>query len=111
MEKIKEIKELEPGRKLVRFNGIEHGHYEFLMIHPHNKNYVLLLDELDQNAYSFYIPTVLEGEFYVNYTREDVKKHTIELLESKLERYKTSLGDPTWEDAITETATENNTCK
>ena len=111
MEKIKEIKELEPGRKLVRFNGIEHGHYEFLMIHPHNKNYVLLLDKLDQNAYSFYIPTVLEGEFYVNCTREDVKKHTIELLESKLERYKTSLGDPTWEDAVTETATENDTCK
>ncbi len=75
MKRIKNIKELPFGTEIVRLNGGNVDYYEFLMVHPHNDSYVLLLESLSQEAKKFYIPRVDNSdEWQTDYT-------DIELLE------------------------------
>lgn len=39
--------------------------WEFLMIHPHNENYILALNSWTQSGDKLYIPNILKEEYYV----------------------------------------------
>ena len=67
MRKIEDIKELTPGTKVVLFQANVPTYLEFLMIHPHNSEYVLMLDSLSQNATKHYIPNIIGSDHILQY--------------------------------------------
>jgi hypothetical protein len=74
-----------------KFVGIENGeakYYEFLMIHPHNDSYILALDNVVQEGKKIYIPTLIGGGFFFDYTIDEVNQKKIEQLEAKILRIK-----------------------
>lgn len=75
MKRITSINDLKQGTKIVHVEDNKNiKYYEFLMVHPHNENYVLLLESLSQNAYKFYIPNIIgdDSHFYIEYTEKEV---------------------------------------
>ena len=73
MKSITDIKELTKGTKIVYLEDGFVYYYEFLMVHPHNDEYVLLLDEVTQNAPKFYIPNIINcPSWQIYFTRKDI---------------------------------------
>ena len=70
MERITDINDLKPGQKIISFNRGEVNRYEFLMIHPHNPEYILCLNSI-QDGVKIYSKTVYEN-FFTNYSRKEV---------------------------------------
>lgn len=92
MKQITDISELKQGDTIVHFNGERVDHWEFLMIHPHNDLYVLLLDILSQNAFKQYIPNMLnKEEWQMDYTIEDVLVQRIEYHKKQMKHIKERL--------------------
>lgn len=74
MKSITDIKELTQGTKIVNLNYYgDVDYYKFLMVHPYNDEYVLLLDEVTQNAPKFYIPNIINcPSWQIDFTRKDI---------------------------------------
>ena len=70
MERITDINNLKPGQKIISINRGEVICYEFLMIHPHNPEYILCLNPT-QDGVKIYSKTAYEN-FFTNYSREEV---------------------------------------
>ena len=81
-------KSLKEGDPIVMIDNGEVSYYYFLMIHPNNTNYVLLIDNIDKEGKKIYIPTFIGGGFFYNYTRKEVYEKRIKQLEDKIERLK-----------------------
>lgn len=78
MKQITDIRDLKPGDHIVHFNGERTDQWEFLMIHPHNDKYVLLLDPLSQDAFKQYIPKLLNNDdWQQDYKIEDILEQRI----------------------------------
>lgn len=90
MRKIKsvdELKGLEQGTNIVRvLNDERIEYYKFLMVHPYNENYVLLLETASMNAYKFFIPDIMadNSPYYIEYTRKELYEIRKEYLLNKL---------------------------
>ncbi len=92
MKQILDIYGLKQGDKIVHFNGERIDQWEFLMIHPHNDQYVLLLDTLSQNAFKQYIPNILNtDEWQRDYKIDDVLEQRIAYHNKQIERIKERL--------------------
>ena len=79
MKNIDNARELSPGTKIVNLNGDTVLYYDFLMIHPHNNEYVLLLDTITKNAIKFYIPRIENSkEWQIDYTESDLLEYRYE---------------------------------
>lgn len=79
---------LKAGDKFVDIENGEAKYYEFLMIHPHNDSYILALDDVQQEGKKIYIPTLIGGGFFSDYTIDEVNQKKIEQLEAKISRIK-----------------------
>lgn len=78
MKQIIDINGLKLGDTIVHFRGEKVDQWEFLMIHPHNDKYVLLLDTLSQDAFKQYIPKMLNtDEWQQDYKIEDILEQRI----------------------------------
>ena len=80
MRRITDIKELKEGTKIVRVYNGRIDYFSFLMVHPCNEKYVLLMDDLTKDATKFYIPNLLDkhGYFYIDYSRRELLEKEIE---------------------------------
>jgi hypothetical protein len=65
MKRIKDLSQLSKGCTITKICNGEFQQWEFLMIHPHNKNYILALNSWTQNGDKLYIPNILKEEYYV----------------------------------------------
>ena len=75
MKKIEHPKALPVGTKIVNINGDRMNYYEYLGVHPHNEQYVLLLDTLTQDATKFYIPNIENSDkWQIDFTSKDLLK-------------------------------------
>jgi hypothetical protein len=73
MKQITNISELTPGTPIVRLLGDTCEFWEYLCLHPKNSKYVLLLENISQNAIKQYIPNLLNSnEWYIDYTFEEI---------------------------------------
>lgn len=89
MKQIESINELKNGDKIVCIFGGNPNFYEFLCVHPHNNNYVLLLDGITKDAPKFYIPNIInQPEWYKDYTLDEVREKQIEYHEMKIRKLK-----------------------
>ena len=70
MERITNINDLKSGQKLISFNRGKVNYYEFLMIHPHNPEYILCLNST-QDGVKIYSKIVYEN-FFTNYSEEEI---------------------------------------
>lgn len=70
MERITNINDLMPGQKLTSINGDKVTCYEFLMIHPHNPEYILCLNHT-QDGVKIYSETVYE-KFFTDCSQEEI---------------------------------------
>lgn len=91
MEQITDIKELEKGTQIVHLNCGIAEYYEFLMVHPRNSNYVLLLNIASSEARQFYIPKIVYHEdWQINHSAVDVLRYQydfhMKIASRKLER-------------------------
>ena len=94
MKRIIDIKELKQGDQIVRFDGEKTDYFEFLMIHPNNEHYVLLIESCSQNAIKYYIPNILDNDnWQMDYKFKDILnreceyyKKCIEQLEERVEK-------------------------
>lgn len=90
MEKITKPSSLKQGDKIVKIVGSVHKYYEYLMPHPHNENYVLLLDILTMDAVKVYIPQLTEehSHYYINFTYEELRLDLIDYYERQIKKLK-----------------------
>ena len=59
--------------------------WEFLMIHPHNANYILALNSWTQKGDKLYIPKLFEDNYYVGtYDRQFVMQERIRQYKRKI---------------------------
>ena len=87
MKRIKNIKLFSRGTKIVRLYGDSIYYYEYLMEHPHNDQYVLLLDTLTQEAVKIYIPNIEESpNWQTDYTDFDLLNYKYNYHLEKAER-------------------------
>lgn len=95
MKRITDIKELKRGDKIVRIDSDGCGFYEFLMIHPHNDQYVLMIEEMSQNAPKFYIPILTDpqGKWFMDYTFEEIYDRRIAYLKRQIELLEKQKGE------------------
>ena len=70
MEPIKNINQLKTGQKLIKISNGEVKYYEFLMIHPHNPEYIFCIN-LREEAEKFY-KTEVYSRFFTNYTESEI---------------------------------------
>lgn len=97
MKKIENVKELPVGTKIVRFHGGRVTYYEFLMVHPHNDKYALLIEGLTGDAPKVYIPSMENSaEWYIEFTDiealEYQRNYHLTMANRKLERIKAKGG-------------------
>ena len=95
MKKITRINDLKQGTKIASVYDNEIiKYYEFLMVHPHNESYVLLLESLSQNAYKFYIPNIIgdDSHFYIEYTTKELYELKKKCLLDEINRIDKMLG-------------------
>ena len=69
MKQVTDFKDLKQGDKLVRLTRGKVKFYEFLMVHPHNDEYVLLLNQC-QTVDRLFIPDCI-GEIYIDGGEQD----------------------------------------
>ena len=81
---VEDIKNFKQGDKLVQVVDSNVEYWEFLMVHPHNSSYVLLLNNLSQDAFKFYIPNLINSNFYNEYDLKEVYKIRIEELKREM---------------------------
>lgn len=91
LTKVANINDLKQGTKLVKFNDCNPSFWEYLMPHPHNEKYVLLLDEITKDAKKVYNQEIL-GEYgfsmwYTYNSIDEVEEKALELLKDKVERF------------------------
>lgn len=86
MERLTNISEqLKSGDKFYLIDGENFHQYEYLCVHPHNRNYILALDYITQDAKKLYINKLLEEKYYVGeydnafIKREELKYHQKEV--------------------------------
>lgn len=73
MKRIKDIRKLAQGTKIVNIHDGIIAFYEFLCVHPHCNEHVLLLDTWTQNAFKFLISNIEESaNWQINYTNTDL---------------------------------------
>lgn len=82
MERLTNISEqLKLGDRFYLIDGENFYQYEYLCVHPHNRNYILAVDYITQDAKKLYINRLLEGKYYVGtldktfVKREELKYH------------------------------------
>lgn len=74
---------LKAGDKVVKIEEDYAIYYEYLMVHPHNNDYILMLDHCE-NIKKFYIPNILNQNYYIEYTYKEIYQKEIEYLESQI---------------------------
>lgn len=91
MKKIVDINELENGKELYMFVKGEFVKYRFLCVHPNYGKCVILTDMLDNpvrfTTYELY------DRFYIDCSRSDMLKMSIEYYKDKVHEYEESLKD------------------
>lgn len=66
--------------------------YNFLCIHPHNKNYIIAINRLTANGDKIYIPNLFIDEYWVGeYDSDFFTKKRIEYYESMIKFLKRTL--------------------
>ncbi len=77
---------LKAGDKIIEIDGDVIRYWEYLMIHPNNNDYVLMIESLSKDAKKVYIPTLVGGGYYTNYTFKEIYQKEIEYHEYEIER-------------------------
>lgn len=93
MKQITNISELQPSTQIVRLCGDQCTFWEYLCPHPRNPEYVLLLESLSQNAIKQYIPNLLESEWFIEYTFEEIYEKRKEWHLKQAEKYEKRIKD------------------
>ena len=70
MKQVADIQQLKPGQELIRVLNGEVHYYEFLMIHPHNPEYIFCMN-FCKRAERFYKSEVYK-QFFTDYTDRDL---------------------------------------
>ena len=70
MEKIKNINELKLGQSFVKIHDNKIEFYEFLLLNPHNSEFVICFDK-KQNIIQLHFSEI-EDCSYINYTKKDI---------------------------------------
>lgn len=70
MKQVTDIQQLKPGQELIRVLNGEVHYYEFLMIHPHNPEYIFCMN-FCKRAERFYKSEVYK-QFFTDYTDRDL---------------------------------------
>lgn len=91
MKRVTNIEELKQGDKIAQISRNDIIYWEFLMVHPHNPNYVLMIESLSQNALKLYIPNILDSEFYQDYTIKDMMIMQVESLKRDIQSYEEAI--------------------
>ena len=91
MKQITNLKELKKGTQIVQFIDGRAEYFDFLMVHPRNNDYVLLLNITTQDAISFYMPRIVCNESWqIECTSIDVLQYQynyhMEMARRKLQR-------------------------
>lgn len=99
MEKFKDISQLTEDCTITLIKGGQVQNWKFLMIHPHNDNYILAINASTENADKLYISNLFEENYYVGmYDSVFVLNERIKQYEKKIERLKMLLNRKTgWE--------------
>lgn len=93
MKKITNVKDLKQGQEIIKVtSNFEISYFKFLMIHPHNENYILALNML-ADAEKIYIPYLYES-YYTDYSHEDINylkfqrvMHEVEKIEPLIQEH------------------------
>ena len=93
MEKLKSLDQLKHGDRITMIDGERVEWYEYLGLHPHNRNYIFVIDGFTENGKKLYINNILNTKYYIGetdmkfimreqlkYYQEQVKKLSEELL-------------------------------
>lgn len=86
---MKEINEsnftsLKKGDLIVEIHCDDVTYWQYLMIHPNNDNYVLMIEGISKDAKKIYIPTLIDGGYFTDYTLKEVYQKQIEGLEKRI---------------------------
>lgn len=65
MEKLKSLDQLKHGDRITMIDGERVEWYEYLGLHPHNNNYIFVLDGIMQDGKKLYINNILNTKYYV----------------------------------------------
>lgn len=77
IENIEEIRNLKPEQELIRLCCDDVKYYTFLCVHPHNNNYMILINKWTEKPERFYVQDLVE-EFVINYTDDDIMSYRLE---------------------------------
>lgn len=93
MKRIRNIKELKQGDKIIRIDLDSVETREFLCIHPHNYHYSLFLDSNLDGMQKFYNPRLEREQWYLYSDNEwnEIRKKQIEKLQTKIAYYQSLL--------------------
>lgn len=87
MERIKVLSQLSKGCTITKVCNGDFQCWEFLMIHPHNENYILALNSWTLSGDKLYIPNILKEDYYVGkYDSCFVAQERIKQYESQIKR-------------------------
>lgn len=92
MNKITSVSKMKMGKKIVHFNGENYTLYEFLMVHPYNDKFIILIEKATENPVKQSIVGILNREeWQVGYTQEDILRYQMKYYKEKREKIKAKL--------------------
>lgn len=89
MKRIINIKELTPNDTIINIVGHELRYYTYFCVHPHNNQYVFLINNFTQNAEKVYIPKLLDEDsnWFINPTNVDIYSYFKEYYQGRADFY------------------------
>ena len=89
MKKITSVSKMNMGKKIVHFNGENYTLYEFLMVHPYNDKFIILIEKATENPVKQSIVGIMNrDEWQVGYTQEDILRYQMKYYQEKREKIK-----------------------
>lgn len=92
MNKITSVSKMKIGKKIVHFNDENYTLYEFLMVHPYNDKFIILIEKATENPVKQSIVGIMNrDEWQVGYTQEDILRYQLKYYKEKREKIKAKL--------------------
>lgn len=83
---------MEMGKKIVHFNGDDYTLYEFLMVHPYNDKFVILIEKATENPVKQAIVSIMNrDEWQIGYTQEDILRYQLKYYRERRDKIKKKL--------------------
>lgn len=80
------------GKKIVHFNSDNYTLYEFLMVHPYNDKFVILIEKATENPVKQAIVSIMNrDEWQIGYTQEDILRYQLKYYRERRDKIKKKL--------------------